>query len=185
MLNSSDAETAGTAELSSAVPPPPWNLRGSAIVILEKVRPNSGVLFPFGVRAFVHYSSSPVGAYNEVAHVALTKFGPSVVEMYVDSRASQIGGRRGWGFPKEMANLAWRKRGARIEFRHENRVFRFRVSCVKFPIALRAFVVQNLDGENVRVPIEVSGRARLAFGGRQFALLVEDFRFEVLPPQAI
>jgi len=163
---------------------PPWHLRGDAIVTLEKVRPNLGVLFPFGFRALIHYNSSPVGIYNEVAHAALTKRGPSVVEMYVDSIHSQIGGRRGWGFPKELANLGWSGRGARLEFRHENRVFRFRVTRFGFPVSLRAFVVQELNGESVRVPMKSRGRARLAFGGRQFALLVENFVFDVLPPQS-
>jgi len=180
-----------TAQRDSDIPLPPWRLRGCAIVTLEKVSAltswgtrNSGVLFPIGLRAFVHYDSSPVGIYNEVAHVALTKRGPSIIEMYVDSVAAQIGGRRGWGFPKELATLSWRKRGARAEFQHENQVFHFRVSRIGFPVSLRAFVVQNLNGECVRVPFKIRGRARLAFSGRQCALWVEDFGFDVLAPQS-
>jgi len=65
----------------SVVPPAPWELAGSALVFLDFSQRR------LGVHALVHYDSSPVGAYDERALAVLTRRGPSVVQMQVNSQA--------------------------------------------------------------------------------------------------
>ena len=185
MLENEHGLDCGESKSHSPIPLPPWQLTGSAIATLEKVRLNSGVLFPFALRALVHYDSSPVGAYDEFAIIALTNRGLSVVEMFVNSEDAMIGGRRGWGFPKQLAHLSWRQRGARIEFQLEEKIVRFLATRIWFRLSLRGFVIQQLNGENVRVPVKIRGHARIAFHGKQIALMMEGFEMQVLPPQGM
>lgn len=155
--------------------PAPWHLTGSAALLLSK---SGGV-------ALVHYETSPVGSYEEFARGILTRRGPRVVEMLVTSEASRRGGRENWGFPKELAALSWQKRGARVEFRKSGEVFRFRVCGPRFPVRLRFFCVQTLQNQDVRVPFFIEGGARLAWRGRQIAVLLDDFIFDVEAPEPL
>jgi hypothetical protein len=170
------AENAPQALLhSSSTIPPPWTLTGSAAVLLSRR----------GAVMLVHYETSPVGSYNEWALAVLTTRGPRVVDMAVTSEASCRGGRENWGFPKRLANLQWRQRGARIEFRGESEIYRLRAFGPCFALCVRAWCVQMLGGRDVRVPFLLRGDARLAWRGRQLALLVEDFEFIVDAPEVI
>lgn len=164
------APTLRDAASGSSSFPPPWRLTGSAAVLLSKR----------GAVALVHYDSSPVGPYDEWARSVVTQDGPRVVEMAVTSEASCRAGRENWGFPKVLANLTWQQRGARIEFRKdEATVYRLRACGPRFPVRLSFFCVQTLNGRDVRVPFHIAGKARLAWRGRQIALLLEEFVFDV------
>ena len=132
--------------------------------------------------ACVHYETSPVGAYDEFAVIELSLRGPSVVEMPVTSEASRQAGRELWGFPKELGNLSWRQSAQRIVFQKEGETFRFRSMKFSFPIRAKAWTNQVLNGQNVRVPCAIQGRARLAFRGKQISVLLGNFTLEVFPP---
>src|SRR5687768_4495669 len=109
---------------SSFPPPPPWELEGAAVVLLHSWR---------SILALVRYDCSPVGSYEELAVATLTLHGPTVVKMIVNSTASLLGGRQGWGFPKELGQLRWKQHGRRIRFVAGARVYRVRLSRFSFP----------------------------------------------------
>lgn len=161
------------------VPPPPWDLRGAALLLLEKTGSGLRLL------ALVHYDHSPVGTYDERAVVALTRRGPSVVEMQVNSPASLSGGRINWGYPKTLARLRWQRCGERVVFTAEQKRLCARACGPSFPIRLRAWSAQTMSGRWVRVPFRLRGRARIAFAGPRVALLVEPFELCVLPPHFV
>jgi hypothetical protein len=134
------------------------------------------------VLGLIHYVDSPVGSYNELAGFTVTGAGPKVVRMWVDSTLSRRGGRRGWGFPKLLAHLQWQDATGRIEYRARHQVWRVRAVGPCITVQLKAWSVQRLRGEDVRVPVCIVGNARLGFRGKQLALLLEDFTLDVLPP---
>ena len=152
-----------------------WTLRGKGVLLLRGAK---------SATACIQYADSPVGAYEEFAIIELSLRGPSVVEMPVTSEASRRAGRALWGFPKELGSLAWRQNGARIEFQKEREIFRFRALKFSFPVRAKAWTNQFLNGQNVRVPVSIQGRARLAFRGKQCALFLESFEMQVFPPIA-
>lgn len=156
-----------------AIPDAPWILHGEAALMLAS---------PFCARLLVNYRDSPVGAYREHALAKMTWRGPHVFQMSVDLEASKIGGRAIWGFPKTLENLSWKKTANKLEFRRESQLFRLRVVGPSFPLALRFWTIQNLNGADVRVPGQIRARARLAFHGRQIAVYVEDFRMKFDAP---
>jgi len=178
-MKSNGAKAAGVELNGSApafapsVPLPPWSLTGSAILFLHGWR---------SLLMLVHYETSPVGPYNELAVSALRTSGPAVIEMYVTSRAAMIGGRRGWGFPKQMAQFRWHGRGRRVVFEAGRRRWRVRLCGPTVPVKARLCCVQILAGQKVRVPLRVAGRAQLAFQGRRLALLLDPLELTVLPP---
>ncbi len=133
----------------------------------------------------VHYETSPVGPYDEWARGVLTGQGPRIVEMLVTSQDSMRGGRENWGFPKQLAALHWKQRGNYIEFQGESETYRLRAWGPHFPLSAKGFCVQTLNGQDVRVPLKIKGQARLAWRGRQAALLVENFVFHVDWPEPI
>ncbi len=164
--------------IAAEIPPAPWHLTGTALGMLH-------ISFSHrqcGVLALVHYDHSPVGPYNELALAVLTRRGPSVVQMPVTSPASMIGGRRIWGFPKTLAELNWQRNGERITFTAGKRQWRARAVGPQIPLRLRASSTQQLNGEWVRVPLELKGCARLAFCGRRCVILLELFNMVVQAP---
>jgi hypothetical protein len=160
------------------IPDAPWHLTGSALGLLHI----SFSQRQLGALALVHYDHSPVGTYNELTLAVLSRRGPTVVQMPVTSPASMIGGRRIWGFPKTLADIRWQRTGERITFRAGKKQWRARTVGPRIPLRLRASSTQQLNGEWVRVPFEMKGRARLAFSGRQLAVLLEAFEMVVHPP---
>ncbi len=166
---------------SSFIPPPsslapsPWLLTGSAALLLSAR----------GAIMLVHYESSPVGPYDEWACCVMTMRGPRVVEMLVTSADSVRAGRENWGFPKQLAPLKWQRRGARVSFESPSAIYRLGACGPRFPVRVKFFCVQTLDGEDVRVPFELEGAARLAWRGRQIAVVIEDFAMKVSAPQAL
>lgn len=133
----------------------------------------------------VHYETSPVGPYDEWARGVLTLQGPRIVEMLVTSEDSMRGGRENWGFPKRLAGLDWRQNEERVEFQKAYETYRLRAWGPRFPLRAKGFCVQTLNGEDVRVPMFMEGKAQLAWRGRQMAFLIENFVFDVDWPEPI
>lgn len=153
---------------------PLWTGRGTGVLLLRDWR---------SALALIFYEDSPVGPYNEYAVFQFKNGGPSVTAMYVDSEESRDAGREFWGFPKELADLEWRSGGNHIAFRKDAEYFRFRGIGFSLPVRINTSTVQELSGERVRVPMEVSGRAGLALRGKQLALVLQDFEMQVFAPQ--
>ena len=114
----------------SEYPPEPWYLGGSLLVSAFLVPPRELLAFsiPDGRRplrlggkivvgtAFVKYVPGGVLEYNELL-VALPSFpGPRVTipQIWVDSPASQAGGRALWGIPKQLASFTRVDDGRRV-----------------------------------------------------------------------
>ena len=152
---------------------PLWTLNGSGVLLLRDVK---------SAIACVHYTDSPVGAYDEFAVIEISWRGPSVTEMLVTNEASRKAGRELWGFPKELENLNWQQNATRIVFQKERETFRWRAFKFSFPVRAKIWTSQILNGQNVRVPGAIEGRARIAFRGKQIALLLENFQMQVFPP---
>ncbi len=150
-----------------------WTLSGSGVLQAQDAK---------SATALIHYDSSPVGAYDEFSVIKLSPRGLSVVEMLVNSPASRDAGRALWGFPKELANLSWRRNARRVVFDKNGARFRFRILKFSFRIHARAWTMQQLNGETVRVPCEIAGRAQLAFRGKQWAVFLSNFELRVFPP---
>lgn len=161
---------------ADSIPPPPWVLHGEAVAFLAP---------RYRWRLLVKYRQSPVGPYDEHALVILTWRGPSVVQMGVDSEASMIGGRRNWGYPKVLERLFWRSKGKNIVFLRNGKTFRIRKSCLSFPLALPFWTIQQLNGQVVRVPAKLRGKARFGFRGRQLALILDEFEMRFEAPQPL
>lgn len=161
---------------SETIPPAPWTLSGQAVALLAS---------PLTARLLVNYSASPVGPYLEHALARLTTSGPHVFQMSVTLPASVCGGREIWGFPKTLEHLSWQERGARLTFEREGQRFSFRACGPQFPFALPFWTVQNLNGQDMRVPGRIRASAQLAFRGRQLALLLPRFEMTIEPPVAL
>lgn len=157
---------------SLPIPPPPWHLTGAALALLSRR----------GALLLVHYETSPVGPYDELAVATVKPFGPTVLRMLVSREASRDGGRHIWGFPKETTPLKWTQREHRVTFQGNRCIWRARAVGPRLPLKLRAWTVQNLRGERVRVPFEVRGRARLAWCGRVPCVLLEEMILRVDAP---
>ena len=158
--------------------PPPWTLRGDALIFIDRVLDHR-----LGVRAFVCYTQSPVGTYNEMASAILTKRGPSVVEMPVTLEASMIGGRENWGYPKTLERIEWKRDANRVLVGARGKTVRARISRFSLPIFIKAWTTQNLNGVWIRAPFQIAGRAHFAFVGRRLGVFVEDFTMTVWAPE--
>jgi hypothetical protein len=109
-----------------AHPPPPWRLRGEAAVLLAPVRvaatraahlpPGLSLLaaggWTVGGLLLARYDETATLAYHELIVFsglarAGARTGAIVSQIYVDSPASQAGGRQIWGLPKELAEFGW------------------------------------------------------------------------------
>lgn len=161
-------------------PNAPWHLRGDTFAFL--CRDASG---KFGVRAFVRYADSPVGAYNEMAFAVLTRRGVRVTEMPVTLETSMRGGRAIWGFPKSLEQIEYSISRHRVVVGFRGRQIVARLSRFSLPIKLNAWTVQTLNGAEVRVPISVSGRAHLAFVGKRLAVYLDEFSLTVFAPEKL
>jgi hypothetical protein len=165
--------------------PAPWILRGEAIV-LPLLRFENRKLF-VGAQMWVRYDSSPVGAYDEYAVAKLARvganWGPHIIEMAVSSEHSMRCGRANWGFPKVVRALKYLRRGLGVRFEDSGRRKNFRLSRAWVPIVAPAWCVQVLEGQSVRVPMSIRGRARLCWSGRRVGVCVEGFEFAVQPPR--
>lgn len=108
------------------IPPPPWIVRGSALVVLGHLsrgraralaaQPRGFMAPPLlgslGVLGLIHYDDTPVGPYNELALMPGVLWrqmlpGMLISHMLVDNARSRMAGRALWGLPKELARFAW------------------------------------------------------------------------------
>jgi hypothetical protein len=177
--NAPDSEAASTCDA-----PPPWTLRGEAIVLPLLRFDNKKLLV--GAQMWVRYDSSPVGAYDEYAVAKLARigqnWGPHIFEMAVSSEHSMRCGRTNWGFPKVVRALKYLRHGLSVRFEDSGRARLFRLSRFSLPIAAVAWTVQVLEGQSVRVPMSIRGRARLCWSRKRVGVCVERFEFVVQPP---
>ncbi len=157
---------------------PPWTLRGDAFAFCDRVLDSR-----LCIRAFVCYTQSPVGAYNEMATATWTKRGPSILEMPVTLEASMLGGRENWGYPKTLEHIEWRREANRVLVRARNRTVRTRISRFSIPISVKAWTAQKLNGVWIRAPFQIAGRAHFAFVGRRLGVFIEDFTMTVFAPE--
>lgn len=148
-------------------PSPPWSLDGECLVaVVGRPVPSRSLPPPLealgGPRLVVaaRYTASPVGAYLELAVAELVhlgiKPGLCVTTMIVDSPDSRDGGRRNWGFPKELGTLSWTSDGDEPSLRWEERDVEVRGLPIVPPlpvlVPLRSLQRRH-DG-----PVAVSGR---------------------------
>ena len=107
------------------IPPSPWPVTGSALVVighLSRARARALAASPRGfiaprllgslcVLGLIHYDTTPVGPYNELALTPGVLWrqlpGLLISHMLVDSTRSRMGGRAIWGLPKELAHFTW------------------------------------------------------------------------------
>jgi len=159
------------------IPPAPWHLTGEAIGFIAS---------PLSFRLLVNYHSSPVGPYLEHALVKLKYekgvLAPHVFQMSVNLEASKIGGRTIWGFPKTLEELSWREESNRIEVIREGEQFNIRGFGPKLPVRLSFVTLQELNGEWLKVPGQISAKCQGAFRGKQFALIISEFSLVIDPP---
>jgi hypothetical protein len=179
--------------------PAPWHLRGDAAMFLAVFADG----FPLGVRLWVSYSESPVGAYNEYAHGRLKCFRgakrkylwalplPSITLMEVSSHPSKRCGRANWGFPKTWRDLRWDRSG---RWEHSGRCVRverggqreeLRLGRWSLPVRLRLWTVQVLEGRAVLVPMKLSCHLRACRNGGNWGLFAEGFDFFVAAPRPL
>ncbi len=109
-------------------PPPPWNLKGYAILTVNLINIDKARLFvpseleivsvlpgkTLGGVYLSTYKSGSVLQYNElIVTSGLTRYGEQTASwighIYVDNEVSVAGGREIWGLPKEMAEFTWNK----------------------------------------------------------------------------
>ena len=87
-------------ERAISVEPAPWRLRGDA----------TAIFFRSGILAFIRYTESNVGPYDELLWLAPFQRSPGgrahhVSTIFVSSQASAQSGRANWGLPKELAEF--------------------------------------------------------------------------------
>src|SRR4051794_26597256 len=114
----------GWSANGSAVPDAPWALVGDAVIAVvggsrRGGRSGSNAGLPKGVRrlpgpaivAAVRYTESPVGPFLELAVAEPARLGlrPGLcfTTSVVSASSARVGGRIGWGFPRELGRLQW------------------------------------------------------------------------------
>jgi hypothetical protein len=115
--------------------PPPWQLRGEAVVALKMVRkelvqslvpPDAHIVSvgpgrTIAVLYLAQYRESPVGEYREIIVAPAIvrwqgRLGAWISHILVDSERSVLAGRCIWALPKELASMQWHW-GPRTEVR--------------------------------------------------------------------
>src|SRR4051812_42511057 len=118
-----------------AVPDAPWALVGECLVALVsgRARPRSPGGLPVGVSRLpgpalvvaMRYTDSPVGPFLELAVAEPARLGlrPGlcVTTSVVSASPARVGGRLGWGFPRELGRLTWGRDGDGASLRWEDR----------------------------------------------------------------
>ena len=156
-----------------SAPGSPWTLRGECVVALfARHRPPD---LPVGIERLpgpsllvaARYTDSPVGPYLELAVASPARLGPRpgvcVTTMVVNSSDSQAGGRRNWGFPKEVSTLQWATDGGMSTLRSEEGLHvRARPHGPALPFALPVCCLQRRGDGPVVVLGWMRGRFRAA-----------------------
>lgn len=154
-----------------APPPPPWRLRGRAILLLQQLRiedarayvPAALDIAPIapgktlGILYLASYETGSTLCYHELIVVpALVrhglKFGGWISHIYVDEPRSVAGGQQYWALPKELAAFQWSEEGRSrtvLVRQGEDVLCRLQASRtmgrVKLPVLAPAFSLRNGD----------------------------------------
>ena len=183
-----------TEQQAPPVPDAPWALVGECLiaVIGGGSSGRGGAGFPAGVRRLpgpvlvvaMRYTDSPVGPFLELAvaepaHLGLRP-GLCVTTSVVSASPARVGGRLGWGFPRELGRLTWWRDGDGASLRWDDRAIdvraepgrhagRFRrlgslagLSGLRLPFLVPMRSLQRRTDGPVVVPGHVRGIARLA-----------------------
>ncbi|GBF05111.1 hypothetical protein DAERI_030277 [Deinococcus aerius] len=155
------------------MPPPPWTLTGSGLIVVYAPAPGAAL----GALMLVRYAASPVGPYDELLWVAVprTPFGwrPQVNRIWVSTAESAAWGRRNWGLPKRLAHFGWEQGGVRVtgEDGREVAHLAFRMGGLRLPVTsalvpapLRTLVQPGLEGGEgwLLTPVRATGHVTLA-----------------------
>lgn len=134
---SASLESIGGAVLPRA--PAPWRLAGDAHVLLARTGAappgvhRAGVAGRLGALAFIRYTASNVGPYDELLWLAAWglyargRRWHTVTRIYVSSEASRAGGWDNWAIPKQLAEFVVEPTGIGAQ--------RVRVSCREGTVA--------------------------------------------------
>src|SRR5437588_11399065 len=111
--------------MSATVPDAPWALVGECVVAVVRRGGGGGPrdaarrCLPSDIRslpgpalvAAIRYADSPVGPFLELAVAEPARLGlrPGfcVTTSVVSAPPARVGGRLGWGFPRELGRLSW------------------------------------------------------------------------------
>jgi hypothetical protein len=130
-----------------------------------------------GAVVVASYADSPIGGYDELGYLPAavhvrSAWGFFVSHLFVDSPASREAGRANWGLPKELAGIAWRQDGHRlqVEVRQRQRLCLFESR--QRGVALPARVTVPLLSVRAGVPCVASLhiRAHLAPGSSRLSI---------------
>ncbi|GAA0256926.1 acetoacetate decarboxylase family protein [Saccharothrix mutabilis subsp. mutabilis] len=151
-------------------PPPPWDLRGEAVLTVWTVRRDAVPALPPDVRpitvagravvvtAFVDYRPPSVLAYRELLAAVLVRrrarLGVTITHIWVDDACSMLGARALWSIPKQPADFSPGP-GVPIARAREDVVARPRL-----PVAAAVSVWQHGKSTPMRAAARV-GRTRL------------------------
>lgn len=155
-------------------PAPPWHMTGECTAAL--VRPGRPGPLPAGIERLpgpsllvaARYESSPVGPYLELAVASPARVGARpglcVTIMAVDSEHSLLGGRSNWGFPKELASLAWGANGDErsLDWEDGGMAITARPRGLAVPFLAPVVCLQRRSDGPVLVPGWLRGRLRWA-----------------------
>lgn len=142
------------------VAPPPWKLSGVA----------TAIFFRRGALAFIRYTESNVGPYDELLWLEPFQKGPAgrahrVAPIYVSSEASARSGRSNWGLPKELAEF-------RVSFLRANEE---RVKVTRAGQLIASFVRPR---PRATLPLDLSGVPSQA---RKLVQIYDGRAFETVP----
>ena len=173
--------------------PAPWSLKGESFLQLllnpvEAVRPlipegfevKSRQGYTLGALMWVHYTSSPVGPYEELLFMPARvrfkgKTGYSITHIWVDSEDSVESGKENWLIPKRLGRMRFRSEGNVREASLEEggatiALMRFR--CPRFPppvpmhsVLFPMPLLQKREDRTVFVPFGGWGLSQPVKGG--------------------
>src|SRR3954454_9110831 len=129
------AATPSAASPADDVPHAPWALVGECIVAVVWARGGAArrAGYPVGIASLpgptlvigVRYTASPVGPFLELAVAQPARLGlrPGLcfTMSVVSSAPARLGGRLGWGMPRELGSLTWSTEGDVTRLRWEER----------------------------------------------------------------
>jgi hypothetical protein len=155
-------------------PVAPWALSGEVMAAFVR-RSRPAPTLPDGIERLpgpvvvvgARYDGSPVGPYLELAVAEPARLGPRlgwcVTTMAVDVPEARVGGRLNWGYPKELAELAWSVDGVSSTLEWPERGIRITGTPTRWvaPVLVPLRTLQRREDGPVVVPGGLRGMARL------------------------
>ncbi len=174
--------------------PAPWSLRGESFIqvllspvdavrhlVPEAFEIQSKKGHTLGALMWVHYTSSPVGPYEELLFMPARvrckgKSGYCITHIWVDSEDSVESGKENWLIPKRLGRMEFRSTGrvreARLEEEGTGVIALARFQCPRFPppvpmhsAAFPMPLLQQREGRTVFVPFGGWGLSQPVKGG--------------------